>query len=73
MSYLVNIFLKKISFVEYQEWPTPTKHMVTFIVLIINYEFQKLKYVFVMEEMLKCMWRYNHLVSNARGNARALR
>jgi hypothetical protein len=26
--------------------------MVTFIVLIINYEFQKLKYVFAMEEML---------------------
>jgi hypothetical protein len=25
--------------------------MVTFIVLIINYEFQKLKYVFAMEEM----------------------
>jgi hypothetical protein len=26
--------------------------MVTFIVLIINYEFLKLKYVFTMEEML---------------------
>jgi hypothetical protein len=26
--------------------------MVTFIVFIINYEFQKLKYVFAMEEML---------------------
>jgi hypothetical protein len=26
-----------------------------------------------MEEMLKCMWRYNRLVSNARGNARATR
>jgi hypothetical protein len=38
--------------------------MVTFIVLIINYEFQKLKYVFAMEEMLKCMRKYNHLVSN---------
>jgi hypothetical protein len=25
--------------------------MVTFIILIINYEFQKLKYVFTMEEM----------------------
>jgi hypothetical protein len=25
--------------------------MVTFIVIIINYEFQKLKYVFAMEEM----------------------
>jgi hypothetical protein len=35
--------------------------MVTFIVLIINYEFKKLKYVFAMEEMLKCMGRYNHL------------
>jgi hypothetical protein len=46
--------------------------MVTFIVLIINYEFQKLKYVFAMEEMLKCMGRYNHLVSNASGNASAL-
>jgi hypothetical protein len=46
--------------------------MVTFIVLIINYEFRKLKYVFAMEEMLKCMGRYNHLVSNASGNASAL-
>jgi hypothetical protein len=26
--------------------------MVTFIVLIINYEFRKLKYVFEMEELL---------------------
>jgi hypothetical protein len=26
--------------------------MATFIVLIINYEFQELKYVFVSEEML---------------------
>jgi hypothetical protein len=26
--------------------------MVTFIVLIIKYEFRKLKYVFVMEELL---------------------
>jgi hypothetical protein len=25
--------------------------MVTFIILIINYEFKKLKYVFAMEEM----------------------
>jgi hypothetical protein len=47
--------------------------MVTFIIPIITYEFQKLKYVFAMEEMLKCMRRYNHLVSNTRGNARALR
>jgi hypothetical protein len=38
--------------------------MVTFIVLIINYEFWKLKYVFAMEEMLKCMRRYCHLVPN---------
>jgi hypothetical protein len=46
--------------------------MVTFIVVINNYEFQKLKYVLAMEEMLKGMGRYNHLVYNARGNARAL-
>jgi hypothetical protein len=29
----------------------PTKYMVTFIVLIINYEFKILKYVFTKEEM----------------------
>jgi hypothetical protein len=33
--------------------------MVTFIVLIINYEFKKLKYIFAMEEMLKCIRKKN--------------
>jgi hypothetical protein len=32
------------------QWGGGVFAMVTFIVLIINYEFQKLKYVFAMEE-----------------------
>jgi hypothetical protein len=37
--------------------------MVTFIILIINYEFQKLKYVFAMEEMFHLIEVYEKIQS----------
>jgi hypothetical protein len=42
----------------------PNRPMVTFIVLIINYEFQKLKYVFTMEAMFHLIKVHGKIQSN---------
>jgi hypothetical protein len=54
INYLLSLFLLgKVTCLSLCTIPNlSTKHMVTFIVHIINYEFQKLKYEFAMEEML---------------------